>query len=172
MVSRMRTFTVAISAVLILIAAQTTNAQVVPFWSVGFNNNYMQATGDFFGSGFTVPMGPTSGSGIAIPTPTDDPLVFDWTATGEFVSNSGNQLFFVGGGQVFLETDDGVVFTASWIGEFFADGGSGIYENAGPADEPLDVIAVNHPFTFDDPVWTYDYVITGAIDLGRSRRDK
>ena len=153
-----------------LTMAESSFAQIVPFRSVGENNLYNPATAGFGGDGITTHMGATSGLGLAIPAPTDDPLVLDWTGGGEFASPNGDKTFFSGGGKVYLEPLGGTMFTATWVAEFDIIGGTGRFANAGPGTAPLDVIAINHPFDMaTDPLWAYDYLITGDIDLGKRK---
>ena len=146
--------------------------QVVPFRSTGVDNFYFPVTAEFGGDGITKHMGQSSGWGMAIPESTPDPSVLNWSGWGSFQAANGDEIFFEGGGQVFLESADGVLFTASWIGEFNISGGTGRFANVGPGTAPLSVIAINHPFSLSDPVWTYDYEISGDMNLGKSGKKK
>lgn len=162
--------TLSVIALTLAFANATVDAQVVPFKSVGTNNVYNPTTMVFGGVGHTRHMGKSTGSGVAIPTPTGDPLVLDWTASGEFVAANGDKIFFSGGGQVFLNPLGGTMFTATWIGDFNIDGGTGRFANVGAGPDPLAVTAINHPFDIvNDQEWLYDYVITGKMDLGRKK---
>lgn len=156
--------------VAVLLTAQVSDAQVVPFKSTGSNNVYTPADGAFGGQGITSHMGVTVGSGIATPSDTLNPLIKDWFGGGEFVAANGDKLYFYGGGTVYLEPLGGTMFKARWIGKFYVYGGTGRFQNASAAAEPLDVVAVNHPFDIvGDAEWLYDYVITGEIDLGKRK---
>ena len=156
------TFAMAVTTI-----SDTASAQVVAFNSTGFDNEYNPATATFGGTGHTSVMGPTIGAGIAIPEATDDPLVLNWSGGGYFEDRNGDRVYFSGGGKVFLTPLGGTRFTATWKAKFDILGGTGRYENAGPANEPLDVTAINQPFDMaTDPLWFYDYKIKGKIDLG------
>lgn len=161
------------SVALAAVLGATSNgfAQIVPFYSSGENNRYTPADAAFGGDGKTLHMGKSSGEGIAIPIPTEDDFVLDWIGAGSFEAANGDKIFFEGGGQVFLVPIGGDMFTASWVGEFHITGGDGRFENVGPGTAPLSVIAINHPFSLTDPVWLYDYEISGDMDLGKRRND-
>lgn len=159
-------------------------AQTVPFYSEGTDNLYNPFTAEFGGPGITNVLGKSSGGGIAIPSPTSDPFVQDWIGYGQFVGSNGDTIEFSGGGQIFITPLGGGMYTASWVGTFEigdidGDGfaGTGRFRNVGPGSQPLDVIAINDPFELDEfglpipgDLWSYDYVITGEIDLGQRRR--
>jgi len=148
-------------------------AQVVPFKSTGVNNLYDPVSMVFGGEGQTAHMGRSSGLGIAVPSPTDDPLTLNWSGAGEFEAANGDKIFFSGGGQVYLTPLGGTMFTAAWIGEFNIEGGTGRFANVGPGTAPLSVVAINHPFDIvNDPIWAYDYEITGDMDLGKKGKKK
>lgn len=167
--------------------APDAHAQIVPFKSVGTDNAYIADPGDpnagqFSGFGNTSHMGKTFGIGFAAPLAPPDlsdlaniPPV-PWVGEGRFTAKNGASIEFSGGGLIFLEFRDDGLFDASWIGTFNiqdidGDGkaGTGRFSNVGPAELPLDVTAINHPFSFSDPVWFYDYEITGQIDLGKKK---
>lgn len=164
-----------IAILLIAIISPVSDAQVVPFISTGTNNVFMPTlddmggSGPFEGFGQTSHMGRTFGSGVAIFSLPDDDLVSVWTAEIEIVAANGDKLCLEGGGEIQLATMDGITFTAVWTGDFFVSetGSTGRFENATTGSGPLDVMAVNHPFTLADPEWFYDYSIVGDIDLGR-----
>lgn len=182
------TMTALVIVAAMLATAPDALAQIVPFKSVGTDNEYIADSenpnaGQFSGIGNTSHMGKTSGLGFAAPTeapdlsdPTDIPPV-PWAGEGRFTAKNGASIEFSGGGLIFLELRDDGLFDASWIGNFNiqdidGDGkaGTGRFSKVGPADLPLDVIAINHPFSFSDPIWFYDYEITGKIDLGKKKK--
>jgi hypothetical protein len=129
-------------------------------------------------------MGKSTGSGLAIPSATGNPFVLDWVGEGVFVAANGDTIEFSGGGKIFLQLRADGLFEASWVGQFEIgdideDGkaGTGRFSNVGPGAEPLDVIAINDPFALDDQgnpipgdIWTYDYEITGEMDLGKKKK--
>ncbi len=162
----------AIAMAVVLGTTSNSFAQVVPFYSHGVNNVYMPETEDFGGEGTTLHMGKSSGLGKAIPSETDNPFVRNWSGAGSFTAANGDEIYFEGGGQVLLDTDDFDVFTASWIGVFNITGGSGRFANVGPGTAPLSVIAINHPFRLTDPIWAYDYEISGDMNLGKAGKKK
>lgn len=175
----MKTFKTLLSstvAILILsLMSQVSDAQVVPFVSSGTNNVFTPTLDEFGGSGpfegfgQTSHMGRTFGSGFAMFSTPDEDLVSIWTANIEIVAANGDILCLEGGGEIQLMTMDGITFTAVWTGEFIVSetGSTGRFENASTGSAPLQVMAVNDPFTFVDPEWFFDYSIVGDIDLGR-----
>ena len=102
----------------------------------------------------------------------DDELVSIWTAEIEIIAANGDKLCLEGGGEIQLMTMDGMTFTAIWTGDFVVSetGSTGRFENASTGSAPLQVTAVNAPFTLADPEWLYDYSILGDINLGRRHR--
>lgn len=159
--------TIVLSVFSVLSMTDNCHAQVVPFAASGENAEYSPITAEFAGKGITNLQGLSMGVGFAIPSPTADPLVYDWVGFGSFVAANGDEIQFNGGGQVFLNPLGGTMFTATWVAQFEITGGTGRFANVGPGTAPLDVVAINHPFDFvNDTVWFYDYTITGDIDLG------
>ncbi len=162
-------------------------AQIVPFKSIGTDNAYIADSedpnaGQFSGIGNTSHMGKTSGLGFAVPLNPPDLSDLEnippvpWVGEGRFTAKNGSSIEFSGGGLIYLEFRDDGFFDASWIGNFDiqdidGDGnaGTGRFSKVGPADLPLDVTAINHPFSFSDAVWFYDYEISGQIDLGKKK---
>ena len=114
-------------------------------------------------------MGNVLGSGVAFPTdPTGNPGEFYWTAIGyTLTAANGDKIDFNGGGTVQLIPLGGTMFTAVWGGELNVLGGTGRFANVGPGTAPINVVAINNPFTFADPVWTYSWSLTGDINLGK-----
>lgn len=188
-------FCVLVGLAVVGLMAQDARAQIVPFNSVGTGNAYDTGDGSFGGPGITAHMGKSSGGGFAAPVaitdPEDpdfgDPLVSGWVGFGEFVAANGDTIEFAGGGKIFFEPDEELGpgwFTAAWIGEFNITGGTGRFSNVGPGTAPLSVIAINDPFQLDQfgnpvpdedgnpPIWTYDYTITGDMDLGKKGKKK
>lgn len=185
-----RLFCSAVVLSLLSITSQDSQAQIVPFKSVGTFNAYDTSTGVFGGPGKTAHMGKSSGGGLAIPValPESDPdfgnpLVSGWIGFGEFVAANGDRIEFSGGGKIYFEPLGGGWFTAAWIGEFDivdinGDGkaGDGRFANVGPGTAPLSVIAINDPFQLDatgmplpGAIWTYDYEIRGDMNLGKKK---
>ncbi len=163
------------STVVIAIALITcvSNAQVVPFHAGGSNAVYDPNTAMTIASGNATYMGKIKASGFAVPTPTEDPLVLEWTAVGfQLTAANGDQLFFDGSGVVNLIPQGGDLFTAVWTADFFVVGGTGKFANASSTSEPLQVIAVNDPFLLPPApgdIWTYAWSMNGKIDLGHRR---
>jgi hypothetical protein len=103
--------------------------------------------------------------------PTVNPLKFDFsilpTDPQETVAANGGKIYFSGAGEVDLipQHETFTVFSAVWLGHFKVEGGTGRFVNAGPGPQPLDVIAINDPFTFADPVWSFDWELKGKLRL-------
>jgi hypothetical protein len=145
-------------------------AQVVPYRTFG-TGTYNPVTGDYGGSGNGTHVGRHTFSGNVITSPTGDPLVFDFlipaTDPQETVAANGDKIFFSGSGQVQLIPLDETFtyFSAVWSGTFVVEGGTGRFASVGPGPEPLDVLAVNDPFTFFDPLWSFRWELSGQISL-------
>ncbi len=169
--------------VTLLLATQNIHAQIVPFKSIGVNNVYYPISGEFGGSGITSHMGKTTGTGnvnSVFVDQTGNPWILSWEGEGEFVAPNGDKLYFATDplpadpadavNMVQLDVTNFPICTAVWSAKFHITGGTGRFANAGPASEPLDVIAVNHPFNIlEDTEWLYDYTITGKINLGKRK---
>lgn len=146
------------------------HAQVVPFHAEGKNAEYSPISGTYSGSGVGVRLGTCKVEGFAIPTPTSNPLVLDWTGGGPVTAANGDQIFLTGGGQVQLVPLGGTIFSAVWSGNFNVVGGTGRFASAGPGTAPISVTAVNSPFDIlNDPVWNFSWSLDGDINLGRKR---
>jgi hypothetical protein len=78
------------------------HSQIVPFIGGGQNNVYSPATGLYEGPASATHFGKCRLDGVAIPTPTADPLVYDWSGGGSLTAADGSQIHFAGGGQVYL----------------------------------------------------------------------
>ena len=88
-----RILLVAIVAGLTLMATlQATHAQVVPFRASGSDAVYSPCTAVTTGTGRATHMGRITTSGLVIPRPTANPLVFDWTGVIEFTAANGEQI--------------------------------------------------------------------------------
>lgn len=168
-----RAFWVIAALTLFALAPDFAAAQVVPFRASGSNSIYDPFTATTTASGKATHMGKITASGFAVPTPTANPLVLEWTAVGfQFTAANGDQLFFDGSGVVNLIPQGGNQFTAVWTAEFNVSGGTGRFANATSTSEPLQVLAINDPFVFPPnpgDIWTYDWSMTGQIDLGKRR---
>ena len=160
--------------------AQTAAAQTVAFSTFGSNASYSPITGDYSGTGNGTHLGSHTFSGKVMTIPMDpcDPFETDfyWISTQpqETVAADGSKIFFDASGTVELIGDFSTgIFTACWTGEFVVvpGMGTGRFANAGPADEPLSVVAINDPFNiFLDPIWTFSWTLTGQIDLGKKKK--
>ncbi|QDU39572.1 hypothetical protein Mal4_39170 [Maioricimonas rarisocia] len=167
----------------ILVVCQPADAQVVPFETSTEDAAYSPCTAQYTGTGKATHMGKVSFEGIAIPIPTDDPLLFDWIGLShEVTAANGDTIVMSGGGTLELipvdPLDPATEFTAIWSGTFEVVGGTGRFANvAGVPGEPLIVEAINDPFVFppdceSDPLWTFSATIEGPIDLGRKKGKK
>jgi hypothetical protein len=147
---------------------QVGQAQVVPFKASGKNATYAQpfagGDGSTWSVGQATHMGRMVGYGRALPTGVGN----NWTTVGDYTltAPNGDSIFMNGGGTV--ETFDlgGGLFFAIWTGQFQVVGGTGRFANVGPGTAPIDVVAINEPFTFADPTWIYSWSLRGDIDLG------
>ncbi|HZW34348.1 MAG TPA: hypothetical protein VFF52_26735 [Isosphaeraceae bacterium] len=146
--------------------ASVSLAQSVPYKSQG-TGGYFPATGDYSGTGVGTHLGNLTFSGNVAIAPTANPLIFDWwlTVPQETVAANGDTLLFSGAGQVELFPLDATTFVAIWQGDFVVEGGTGRFAGAQPADEPLQVVAINDPFTLLDPEWFFSWTVTGQIVL-------
>jgi hypothetical protein len=142
----------------------------VEYFAFGAQAEYYALTGDYLGTGHGTHLGKHTFLGNVATTPTGQ-LTADWHSTvpQETVAADGSKLYFDTAGTVELIPRDNLGnFTAVWVGEFTVVGGTGRFANAGPADEPLQVFAVNDPFNyFTDPVWTFSWELSGRIELGK-----
>lgn len=149
-------------------AADISYAQTVPYKASG-DGAYSPIDGDYGGDGNATHLGQHTFFGNIATTPTGHPLVFLWEATTpqETVAANGDTIFFNAAGVVELIPLDNTftVFSAIWTGEFDVEGGTGRFANVQPAAEPLSVTAVNDPFTFADPVWSFAWKLEGQIQL-------
>jgi hypothetical protein len=130
---------------------------------------YSPITGDYGGEGVGTHLGAHTFSSNVATTPTADPLVFKWYSTvpQETIAANGDKLFFTASGEVHLIPLDVsfTTFSAVWTGDFVIVGGTGRFANARPAAQPLRVIAINDPFTFSEPEWTFAWELSGRIVL-------
>lgn len=150
--------------------AHVLQAQVVPYHTHG-SGLYQPATGDYSGNGVGTHLGRHEFLGNVATLPTAHPFVFEFfispgnpqLTTGA----NGDSLYFSGQGLVELIPLDPTftTFSAVWSGTFTVEGGTGRFENVGPGSNPLQVVAINDPFTFADPVWTFEWTLDGSIAL-------
>ena len=157
---------IVLSFMALWVTAGGSHAQIVPYKASG-TGVYTPSKGDYSGQGVATHMGRLTYVGNVAVFPTSNPLVFDFQSTvdQETIGANGDKIFFSFSGQVELIPLDGTHFTAVWSGEFVVEGGTGRFANVGPADEPLQVVATNDPFTFADPEWTYTWTVDGRIKL-------
>ncbi len=143
-------------------------AQIVPYEAIG-TGVYSPLTGEYTGSGLGTPLGRHTFVGYVATSPTANPLVFNFKSTVPqmTVAANGDTIDFTSSGQVQLIPLDQTMttFTAIWTGEFVVVGGTGRFANVEPGRKPLQVIALNDPFTFEDPAWAFSWFLGGTIDL-------
>jgi hypothetical protein len=143
-------------------------AQIVPYKTSG-TGIYSPVTGDYSGSGVGTHMGLHTFLGNVAISPTANPFVFDFhgTAPQKTIAADGDHLFFDFSGQVVLIPLDPTftTFSAIWTANFVVVSGTGRFAHAGPAADPVLAIAINDPFTFTDPAWSFSWELTGKIRL-------
>ena len=150
------------------------SSQIVPYKAFG-QGFYEPSDGDYGGSGNATHLGKHLFTGNVMvseePVDPENPLLFSFEITAEdpqvTVAADGSELCFSGNGLVQLIplNETFTEFGAIWFGEFHVEGGTGRFAHAGPGPEPLSVTAINDPFTFLDPVWTFDWTLKGKISL-------
>jgi hypothetical protein len=149
----------------------TVHAQVVPFKSSGsdatYANPFAGGDGSTYSLGRATHMGRIEAGGIALPTGVGN----NWVTVGDYAltAANGDTIYMNGGGTVDTFDLGGGLFFAIWTGQFNVVGGTGRFANVGPGTAPLEVVAINEPFTFADPTWIYSWSVQGDIDLGRKR---
>jgi hypothetical protein len=151
-------------AIVALVAqAAESRAQVVPYKTKG-TGFYSPVTNDYGGVGTGTHMGRHSFLGNIEAT-------FTSNTTANFVSTTPQVTIAANGDVLLLDVVGEVVFTplpdgrwtATWTADFIVVGGTGRFTNAAPADEPLLGVVVNDPFSFTDPVWTFQWTLTGRL---------
>jgi hypothetical protein len=165
----MRQRTIVVLTIMTLFATvSVSSAQTVPYKSSG-TGNYSPVTGDYSGSGVATHLGKLTFVGNVATSRTDNPLVFDWVGTvpQTTIAANGDTILFSTSGQVELIPLDSTftTFSAIWTGEFVVLGGTGRFASVGPAAQPLEVVAINDPFTFADPEWSFSWTLDGSIVL-------
>ena len=157
-----------IVATLLFGAAETARAQTVPYKASG-TGVFSPITGDYGGTGNATHLGKHTFLGNVTSSPTANPLVFAWQSTvpQETIAANGDKIFFRASGLLELIPLDETftMFYAIWTGEFVVEGGTGRFANVKPGARPLSVIAINDPFTFLDPEWTFTWELNGKIKL-------
>ena len=165
---KLTVLTITAVVALLIGAADTSFAQTVPYKASG-DGFYSPVTGDYGGTGDATHLGLHTFLGDIATAPTAHPLVFLWesTAPQETVAANGDTIFFSAAGIVELIPLDETftTFSAIWTGEFVVEGGTGRFADVQPAAEPLSVMAINDPFTFADPEWTFAWELNGEINL-------
>lgn len=162
-----------ISAVCLAIALVSNvvgQAQIVPFQASGSDATYLQpfigGNGSTYSLGSGTHMGNLVGYGQALPTGVGN----NWATIGDYTltAANGDSIYMNGGGTIDVYPLGGDMYYAVWSGQFNVVGGTGRFANVGPGTAPIDVVAVNEPFTFADPVWVYSWTLSGDIDLGHA----
>ncbi len=166
----MRRLTILTTAVLLVTlssGARESFAQVVPYKARGTEASYSPLTGYYSGTGQATHLGNVTVFGYVTTSRTTDPLVYTFQSSGPTttVAANGDTILFTVSGTVQFFTLDGITFTAIWSGEFVVVGGTGRFANVGPGPEPLQVVAINDPFTLTDPEWTFSWTLDGSITL-------
>ena len=169
----MRQLTTVILSLAILSATiRESQAHTVPYKAKG-TGIYSPVTGNYSGSGDGTPLDEHTFFGNIKISPTANPLVFDFHSTVDqtTIAEDGDEIFFSVSGQVELVPLDSTftTFSAIWTGHFVVTGGTGRFAGAKPASQPLEVIAINDPFTFADPQWTFSWELAGKIQLNGHR---
>ena len=166
-----------LSVVSLLMIDQACLGQVVPFRASGENAIYSPASGETSGPGKATHMGRVFGSGVAAPGVDLGNGLFEWSATNySLQAANGDEIFMEGGGLVQFIPIQGSLFFAVWTGDFNVTGGTGRFSSVKAAAEPIQVTAINNPFTFppaEEDIWTYSWSLDGQIDLGnKGKKDK
>ncbi len=160
----------AIAAVLGIVSMGSAYGQLVPYKSQG-TGIYEPGTGNYGGAGIGRLLGRHSLAGSVIASPTDNPLVFVFSILSsnpqETIAANGDKIYFSATGQVQLIPleETFTVFSAVWSGEFVVEGGTGQFASIKPGPQPLKVVAVNNPFTFADPQWSFNWTLDGFVRL-------
>jgi hypothetical protein len=148
--------------------ASESHAQSVAYDTHG-TGVYSPITGIYSGAGVGTHLGAHTFLGNVATSPTATPGVFNFHSTvpQETIAANGDKLYFNTSGQVQLIPLDATftTFSAIWTGDFVVVGGTGRFANAGPASQPLQVVAINDPFTFSEPEWTFTWKLSGRIVL-------
>ena len=168
---------------------QTSYSQNLPFKASGSHAVFMPCTGQTKGIGNASiggkDMGEVISYGLVIPTPTKNPLVYDWTAYNFVLrTENGDEISFIGSGTVefvpLKEKSFGKtplsktpLYIAFWTADFHVAGGTGIFQNVSPGPRPLHAFAVNDalslPFECPGDAWSYSWDLEGSIDMGQSK---
>ena len=169
---KMQVTSVVLTASALCAFTSQARAQTIPYRTTGIGV-YSPSSGNYGGSGAGVPLGRLTFSGNVAVFPTANPLVFDFYSTipQETLGASGDMIYFTSSGQVELIplNSQSTIYSAIWTGQFVVAGGTGRFANVGPAAHPLSVIAINVPFTFADPEWTFFWGLDGSIELSSSQ---
>jgi hypothetical protein len=151
----------------LIATAPASFAQIVPYKGSG-TGIYFPTKGDYGGSGVATHLGSLTFAGHLVITGADG-LVFDFETTVPQVNkaSNGDELRFTLSGQVELTPldDTFTTFIAIWSAKGVVVGGTGRFAHAGPAHQPLDIVAINSPFTFADPFWSFSWQVDGKISL-------
>jgi hypothetical protein len=171
----MKSITLATTALLAIALNSALHAQIVPFEAQGKDAKYNQpflpdvGDGSNYAIGRATHMGKIEGTGVALPTGVGN----NWSTVGKYTlkCRNGDCIYMSGGGTIELipVNPDLGIFKAIWTGKFNVVGGTGRFANVGPGTAPIDVVAINEPFTFADPVWEYSWTLSGNINLGKSQ---
>lgn len=144
--------------------------QVVPYKTTGVGV-YQPVNGNYGGSGTGTHVGNHTFVGNVLTSPTSHPLVFDFeilTSNPQVtIAANGDRVFYSGSGQVQLIPLEPTFtfFSAVWSGTFVVEGGTGRFATMAPGPQPLNVVAINQPFTFADPQWAFTWQLNGFVQL-------
>jgi hypothetical protein len=157
-----------LTCLLSLGAAVPVAAQTVPHKASG-TSVYSSSSGDYEGPGVGTHVGKHHYSGTVAVTPTLDPFTFLFATTDPqvTVAADGSEIFYDLSGEVTLVplNDDFTLFTAVWSGNAVIVGGTGRFADVQPADEPLQILAINDPFSLTDAEWSFSWTLKGQMRL-------
>ena len=152
--------------------SQTIYSQLLPFEASGSHALLVACDGQTKGIGNASYMGDVISSGLMIPIPTKDPLVFDLNVMHfELAAANGDQIFFHGIGSVeFMPLKGGSgLYVGFWTADLHVIEGTGQFKNVRRGPRPLHAYAVIEPSTipFECPhvYWSYSWSLRGNIHV-------
>ena len=166
-------FSILVALLVAGVAPELCQAQVVPFHASGDQAIYSPFLYETSGPGKATHMGRVFGSGKATPGMDLGNGLSEWSASDYSLrAANGDEIFFEGGGLVQFIPLQGDQFFAVWSGDFHVTGGTGRFSKVKAAAAPIQVTAINDPFTFPPAagdLWTYSWSLNGQIDLGKRK---